>query len=69
MKGLLGPPNGISDVAVIDQAYHQEFVDGCMLTPFWLVRSNGVTRHSTETGKEINRRTLRFLDTLQDHLK
>ena len=65
---LLGGP--VSDVAVIDQAHHQEFSDSCMLTPLWLARSNGLTgsRPPEETAKEIHQRTMRFLDELQSHL-
>ena len=53
----------VSRVQVIDQAYHSEFSDTCMLTPLWLARASNLTgsRNPSDTAREIHQRTLDFL--------
>ena len=65
-KGRLGLAGGLSDFAVIKEAYHNEFSDMCMLTPLWLARGTGVTgpRNPLETAKEIEERTWKFVSSI-----
>jgi hypothetical protein len=65
-KGRLGPPDGLSDFGVIQDAVHSEFSDMCMLTPLWLARGAGATgpRNPLETAREIEERTWKFLSSV-----
>lgn len=62
-RGELGPKNGVSHFAVIQDAHHTEFSDTCLLTPLWLARSVGVTgtRDPRETAEEIKESTVAFI--------
>jgi hypothetical protein len=66
-RSRLGPKGGVSRVGVIDQAYHQEFSDACMLTPLWLARAVGLTgpRNPLDTAKQIHVETVNFLNALR----
>jgi hypothetical protein len=67
-RNALGPKGGVSRVGVIDQAFHQEFSDACMLTPLWIARGVGLTgpRNPIETAKDIHVETVSFLKSLRD---
>jgi pimeloyl-ACP methyl ester carboxylesterase len=56
-------PASISHVKVIDQAFHNEFSDTCMLTPLWIARASKITglRNPIHTAEEIHQDTLAFL--------
>ena len=66
-KKRVGPPDGISEVGVIDKAHHSEFADTCMLTPLWMGRETGLTgsRNPLETAKEIHHKTMEFLHAVR----
>eukprot|EP00978_Attheya_sp_CCMP212_P041506 scaffold238852_cov63-Attheya_sp.AAC.1 len=63
--GKLGLANGLSDVGVIDEAFHQEFSDSCSLTPLWLGRATKATgkRNLPDTSEEISTRTHSFIES------
>jgi dienelactone hydrolase len=67
-RGLLGPKGGVSQVAVIAGAHHNEFSDTSMLTPTWLGRATGLTgkRSPLETAHEIHTRTMDFLQAVRE---
>ena len=65
-RGQFGPRDiatNVSHVGVIDQAYHNEFSDTCMITPLWLARASKITgsRNPIDTAYEIHERSLNFL--------
>lgn len=65
-KGRFGNPGGIFDYGVVQDAFHQEFSDMCMLTPVWLARGTGVTgnRNPLDTAREIEERTWKFVSSV-----
>ncbi len=65
-RGRFGPPGGVSKVAVIAGAHHNEFSDTCMLTPLWLARATGLTgeRNPLDTALEIHEHTISFLKAI-----
>jgi hypothetical protein len=62
-KQVAAAAASISHVKVIDQAFHNEFSDTCMLTPLWIARASKITglRNPIHTAEEIHQHTLAFL--------
>ena len=65
-KGRLGPAAGVTGFAVVQDGFHNEFSDMCMLTPLWLARGTGVTgpRNPLETAREIEEHTWKFVSAV-----
>jgi pimeloyl-ACP methyl ester carboxylesterase len=65
-RKVFGRTGGVSRVAIIDRAHHQEFSDACMITPLWLAREIGLTgpRNPLDTAREIHLETLDFLRSM-----
>ena len=65
-KGRLGPADGVTGFAVVQEAVHNEFSDMCMITPLWLGRGIGATggRNPLETAREIEEHTWKFVNSV-----
>jgi pimeloyl-ACP methyl ester carboxylesterase len=65
-RKVFGPAGGVSKLGVIEDAYHQEFSDACMITPLWIAREVGLTgpRNPLDTAREIHIETVNFLKDL-----
>lgn len=67
-RGLLGRPNGSTDLGYVYNAHHSEFSDSCMKIPLWMARPLKMTgvRNPHDTAEEIKTRTQSFIEDVRN---